>query len=167
VKTLQAQDRGTKLYDAYCKFLLSYNDLTTEEKSKIEGQVKAERMKVKREDQEEDCIVKVVCTEKYMLYHYKCTYVRDMFVRTRATHSLYLEILYWSFLPITVYYQLPSMSSFRDIIILFFEIYIKIVCYRQEDKQKNLVKYYRYYLICILYSNSVSSPKSSFYELGK
>ncbi|XP_061196680.1 uncharacterized protein LOC133204955 [Saccostrea echinata] len=53
-----AQDRGTKLYDAYCKFLLSYNDLTAEEKSKLEGQVKAERMKVKREDQEEDCIVK-------------------------------------------------------------------------------------------------------------
>ncbi|XP_062566870.1 uncharacterized protein LOC134229182 [Saccostrea cucullata] len=53
-----AQDRGTKLYDAYCKFLLSYNDLTSEEKSKLEGQVKAERMKVKREDQEEDCIVK-------------------------------------------------------------------------------------------------------------
>ncbi|XP_048752337.2 protein Jumonji-like isoform X2 [Ostrea edulis] len=53
-----AQDRGTKLYDAYCKFLLSYNDLSTEEKSKVEGQVKAERLKVKREDQEEDCIVK-------------------------------------------------------------------------------------------------------------
>ena len=56
---LQAQDRGTKLYDAYCKFLLSYNDLTPEEKSKLLNQVKAERMKVKREDQEEDCIVKV------------------------------------------------------------------------------------------------------------
>ena len=55
----QAQDRGTKLYDAYCKFLLSYNDLTPEEKSKLQNQVKAERMKVKREDQEEDCIVKV------------------------------------------------------------------------------------------------------------
>nr|XP_034335792.1 protein Jumonji-like isoform X1 [Crassostrea gigas] len=53
-----AQDRGTKLYDAYCKFLLSYNDLSAEEKSKLQSQVKAERMKVKREDQEEDCIVK-------------------------------------------------------------------------------------------------------------
>lgn len=53
-----AQDRGTKLYDAYCKFLLSYNDLTAEEKSKLQSQIKAERMKVKREDQEEDCIVK-------------------------------------------------------------------------------------------------------------
>lgn len=65
---LQAQDRGTKLYDAYCKFLLSYNDLTPEEKSKLLNQVKAERMKVKREDQEEDCIVKV--TGLFIVFFY-------------------------------------------------------------------------------------------------
>lgn len=67
---LQAQDRGTKLYDAYCKFLLSFNDLSAEEKSKLQSQVKAERMKVKREDQEEDCIVKVMNTGHFVLWHF-------------------------------------------------------------------------------------------------
>lgn len=71
INMLQAQDRGTKLYDAYCKFLLSYNDLSAEEKSKLQSQVKAERMKVKREDQEEDCIVKVTDT-LFIMTIYTC-----------------------------------------------------------------------------------------------
>lgn len=70
INMLQAQDRGTKLYDAYCKFLLSYNDLSAEEKSKLQSQVKAERMKVKREDQEEDCIVKVTDTWHCLLWQF-------------------------------------------------------------------------------------------------
>lgn len=59
INMLQVQDCGIKLYDVYCKFLLFYNDLSVEEKLKFQSQVKVERMKVKREDQEEDCIVKV------------------------------------------------------------------------------------------------------------
>ncbi|KAK3086413.1 hypothetical protein FSP39_018076 [Pinctada imbricata] len=53
-----AQDRGTKLYDAYCKCLLSYNGLSTEEKEKLSALVNAERQKVRNEEQEEDCVVK-------------------------------------------------------------------------------------------------------------
>ena len=56
---LQAQDRGTKLYDAYCKYLLSYNGLSWDEKKKITQQVAADRLRVKTEEQEDDCVVKV------------------------------------------------------------------------------------------------------------
>ncbi|KAL5021160.1 hypothetical protein ScPMuIL_000315 [Solemya velum] len=54
----QAQDRGTKLYDTYCKFLLSYVTLSTEEKRKLTQQVVAEREKREKSEIEDECIVR-------------------------------------------------------------------------------------------------------------
>ena len=41
----QAQDRITKLYSAYCKFLLSFETLSDEERQKIEHAIQTDRKK--------------------------------------------------------------------------------------------------------------------------
>ena len=41
----QAQDRITKLYSAYCKFLLSFETLSDEERHKIEHAIQTDRQK--------------------------------------------------------------------------------------------------------------------------
>ncbi|XP_064610878.1 protein Jumonji-like [Liolophura sinensis] len=54
-----AQDRATKLYDAYCKYLLSYDTLSYEEKTKLEHQVWMERQKkLKTQKMVDDSVVK-------------------------------------------------------------------------------------------------------------
>ncbi|KAG8200490.1 hypothetical protein JTE90_000570 [Oedothorax gibbosus] len=69
-----AQDRVTKLYDAYCKYLVSYDTLPAEEKQKIEEEVKAdhekwvklrnstsdssEKEEDEMEDENNDCVTK-------------------------------------------------------------------------------------------------------------
>lgn len=71
----QAQDRVTKLYDAYCKYLVSYDTLPKEEKEKLEKEVISDherrvkfRNSPKDQDKEEedfddeentDCVSKV------------------------------------------------------------------------------------------------------------
>ncbi|XP_013389663.1 protein Jumonji isoform X1 [Lingula anatina] len=51
-----ALDRMSRLYDAYCKYLVPYDTLTTEEKEKLDQQVSMMRQKKKRV--EDDCVLK-------------------------------------------------------------------------------------------------------------
>uniref|UniRef100_T1J0L9 Protein Jumonji n=1 Tax=Strigamia maritima TaxID=126957 RepID=T1J0L9_STRMM len=55
-----AQDRITKLYDAYCKYLLSYSMLTKDERQKLEHQVHLERQRKKNKGHSDidDCVTK-------------------------------------------------------------------------------------------------------------
>ncbi|CAH1780364.1 unnamed protein product [Owenia fusiformis] len=54
-----SQDRPARLYDAYCKYLLSYDTLSKDEKLKLEHQVLAERQKRKKiKDEEDECCLK-------------------------------------------------------------------------------------------------------------
>ncbi|XP_060074204.1 protein Jumonji-like isoform X2 [Ylistrum balloti] len=52
-----AQDRGTKLYDAYCKFLVSYDMLSADKKRKLEEEV-TEMRKTRKDKTEEECVMK-------------------------------------------------------------------------------------------------------------
>ncbi|OWF35207.1 protein Jumonji-like isoform X4 [Mizuhopecten yessoensis] len=53
-----AQDRGTKLYDTYCKFLVSYDMLSADKKRKLEDEVTEMRKNRKGKGEEEDCVIK-------------------------------------------------------------------------------------------------------------
>ena len=55
---LQAPERCSKLYDSYCKFLLSYDTLPAEEKQRLDEQVLAERDKEQLTANDE-CVSKV------------------------------------------------------------------------------------------------------------
>lgn len=56
---MKAQDRVTKLYDAYCKYLLPYDALSKEEKMKLERQICTERQRKKgRFAVVEECVTK-------------------------------------------------------------------------------------------------------------
>ena len=62
VSNFQAQDRITKLYSVYCKFLLSFETLSEEEKQKIEQGVETDRQKLEKQRAHcatEKCIEKV------------------------------------------------------------------------------------------------------------
>ena len=54
----QAPERCSKLYDSYCKFLLSYDTLPAEEKQRLEQQVLSERDKG-QPSPNDDCVHKV------------------------------------------------------------------------------------------------------------
>ena len=70
---LQAQDRITKLYSVYCKFLLSFETLSDEERHKIEHAIQTDRQKHEKHrspGNTETCIEKVsalVQVRKYSL----------------------------------------------------------------------------------------------------
>ena len=57
-------ERCARLYDAYCKYLLSYDTQSVEEKQRLQQQVQADRNR-KRATMEQDCVVKVsFCTPR-------------------------------------------------------------------------------------------------------
>ncbi|ESO86517.1 hypothetical protein LOTGIDRAFT_235330 [Lottia gigantea] len=53
-----AVDRGTKLFDAYCKYLLPYDTLSPEEKRKVKQQVLTEKQKKEEMNEIDDGVVK-------------------------------------------------------------------------------------------------------------
>ena len=59
VLSFQPQDQSTRLYDVYCRYLLSYDMLSDEEKQKLEQQVLAEKRTRKRHCSAHECLSKV------------------------------------------------------------------------------------------------------------
>lgn len=55
---LKAHERGQKLWDAYVKYLLSYDTLSEEEKQTLDKQVTSEWQR-KNKSASDDCMVKV------------------------------------------------------------------------------------------------------------
>ncbi|XP_069112657.1 LOW QUALITY PROTEIN: protein Jumonji-like [Argopecten irradians] len=90
-----AQDRGTKLYDAYCKFLVSYDMLSADKKRKLEDEV-TETRKNKKDNKEEECVLKGK-NMSLTMFHKAARNIGAAWLRDPATNSTEnVEKEYWN-----------------------------------------------------------------------
>ncbi|XP_033754420.1 protein Jumonji-like isoform X2 [Pecten maximus] len=90
-----AQDRGTKLYDTYCKFLVSYDMLSADKKRKLEDEV-TEIRKNRKEKNEEECVLKGK-NMSLTMFHRAARNIGAAWLRDPASNSTEnVEKEYWN-----------------------------------------------------------------------